>query len=137
LWPRPCENRKPALGRDGAFRVRYGLIRRNRPPGHLADAHRLPVGAIGGADAASRPHRIQQSAHSCDHHHAFHVVGEHVQRHLSGHLGQLFREKVRCSHPTLDRAEWMLRCLTTDTHGIGIVVQPILNFLQNGLVLPA
>jgi hypothetical protein len=31
----------------------------------------------------------------------------------------------------------MLRCLTADPHCIGVVVEPILNFLQNGLVLPA
>jgi len=29
----------------------------------------------------------------------------------------------------------MLRCLTADTHCIGVVVEPILNFLQNGLVV--
>ncbi|WP_426423495.1 hypothetical protein [Bradyrhizobium genosp. A] len=45
-----------------------------------------------------------------------------------------FREKVRCSYPILHRAERMLGCLTADTHCIGIVVKPILNFLQNGLV---
>ena len=34
-------------------------------------------------------------------------------------------------------AERMLRGLTTDTHCIKVVVEPILNFLQNGLVFPA
>ena len=28
----------------------------------------------------------------------------------------------------------MLRCLTADAHCTGVVVEPILNFLQNGLV---
>jgi hypothetical protein len=31
----------------------------------------------------------------------------------------------------------MLRCLAADTHCIGVVIEPILNFVQNGLVLPS
>src|SRR5262245_59818703 len=106
-WPRPCENR-----------ATWGLIWSRRRP-------------------ASRPHRLQQSAHAQDHHHTLHIVGEDVQRHLGGYLWQLFREKVCCSHPTLHCAERMLRCLTADTHCIGVVVEPILNSLQNSFVLPA
>src|SRR4029077_18679271 len=68
---------------------------------------------------------------------ALHVVGELIERHLGGHLWQLFREKVRCSHPALHRTERMLRCLTADTHCIGVVIEPILNSLQNGLVFPS
>lgn len=54
-----------------------------------------------------------------------------------GHLWQLSHEKVCCSHPTLHRAERMLHRLTADNHCAGIVVEPMLNFLQNDLVLPA
>jgi hypothetical protein len=44
---------------------------------------------------------------------------------------------MRCSHPTFRRAERMLRCLAANTHCIGVVVEPILNFLQGSLALPA
>jgi hypothetical protein len=37
------------------------------------------------------PHRLQQFAYAHDRHHALHVVGEHIERHLGGDLGQLFR----------------------------------------------
>jgi hexosaminidase len=53
---------------------------------------------------------LQQPSHADDRHHALHVVGEHIERHLGCHLRQPFREKVRCSHPALDGAERMFRC---------------------------
>ena len=105
---------------------------------HLSGSQELHAGAdLVAQRPASRLHRLQQSAYAHDHHHALHVVGEHVERHLGGHLWQLFREKVRCSHPAFHCAERMLRRLTADTHCIGVVIEPILNLLQNGLVLPS
>src|SRR5439155_11975314 len=60
-----------------------------------------------------------------------------VERHLGGHFGQPLREKMRCAHPTFDRAEGMLHSLPADSHCIGVMIEPILNFLQNSLMLPS
>ena len=68
---------------------------------------------------------LQQPGHADDRHHALHVVGEHIERHLGGHLRQPLREKVRCTHPALDGAERMLRCLTTQGHLFRMVVEPL------------
>src|SRR5262249_12529740 len=44
---------------------------------------------------------------------------------------------VRCSHPTLDGAEGMLRCLTTHCHFFRVLVETCLYSLEHGLVLPS
>jgi hypothetical protein len=46
---------------------------------------------------------LQQRSRADDRHHALHVAGEHIERHLSGHFGQPLRKKVRPSHPALPR----------------------------------
>lgn len=48
---------------------------------------------------------------SKDLHRAFHVVGEHVPPHLGTDAWDRRGEKVRCSHPGLDRAKRMLHSL--------------------------
>src|SRR5262247_2644375 len=74
---------------------------------------------------------------SSNRHHALYVVGEHIERHLSCHLRQPFREKVRCSHPALDGAERMFRCRTTHCHFLWMVIEARLHSLKHGLVLPS
>ena len=57
------------------------------------------------------------------------IVGEHVQCHLGGHARQCFHQEVGCSHPGLDRAEGVLDCLASPTHGLRILVEPPLHSL--------
>ena len=52
-------------------------------------------------------------------------------------MGSVIVRKCVASHPALDRAERMLRRLTAQPHGIGVVVEPRLHRLEHGLVLPA
>jgi len=59
-----------------------------------------------------------------------------VQGHLGGHARQCLHEKVGCSHTRLDRAEGMLDRLASPTHGLRILVEPLLDSLQHMLVLP-
>jgi hypothetical protein len=54
----------------------------------FASTTEMSAGArLVGPTLASRPHRLQHSGYTYDHHHALDVVGEHVECHLSGHLG--------------------------------------------------
>jgi hypothetical protein len=46
-----------------------------------------------------------------------------VQCHLGGHARQRFHQEVGCSHPGLDRAEGVLDCLASPTHGLRILAQ--------------
>src|SRR6476646_1069409 len=80
---------------------------------------------------------LQQPSHADDRHRALYVVGEHIERHLSCHLRQPFREKVRCSHPALDGAERMFRCRTTHCHFLWMVIEARLHSLKHGLVFPS
>ena len=59
----------------------------------------------------------------------------HIERHLGCHFRQPFREKVRCSHPALDGAERMFRCLTTYRHFFRMLIEACLHSFEHGLVL--
>lgn len=77
----------PQLGRSGAFRGRRASNLVESTSCDLSSNQELHVGAdLVAQRSASRLHRLQQSAYAHDHHHALHVVGEHVERHLGGHL---------------------------------------------------
>src|SRR5208283_226103 len=71
-----------------------------------------------------------------DIHNARKIVGEHVQRPLSGYAWQRLHQEVGCSHPGLDRSERMLNRFTPLAHFFRILVEPALNGLENLLMLP-
>src|SRR5258707_8091299 len=87
-------------------------------------------------DRSSSPDRGEERFDTDDVHYAREVVGEHVQRHLSRYLRQRLHQKVRRTHPHLQRSKRMLDRLTTSTHCIRISVQARLHSINNILVLP-
>jgi hypothetical protein len=91
------------LGRTDAFRGRRASNSVESTSCRLSGKQEHYVGAdLVAQRPASRPHRLQQSAYAHDHHHALHVVGEYVERHLGGHLWPLFRRKK--DHKRSDQA---------------------------------
>lgn len=73
------------------------------------------------------PHDIQDARE---------IVGEDVQRHLAGDVWQPLHQEVGCAHASLDRAEGVLNRLSPRPHGIGICVEPSLDFLDDMFMLP-
>ena len=49
------------------------------------------------------------------------IVGQDVQRHLGGDLGETLNQEVRCPHPHLQSAEGMFDDLPTLPHGLGLL----------------
>jgi len=58
------------------------------------------------------------------------IVGEHVQRHLGGDLGQTLHQEVRRPHPHLQRAKGMFGRLATLAHRLRVPVEALLHSLQ-------
>src|SRR5262249_44959209 len=72
-----------------------------------------------------------------DVHDAGEIVGEYVQRHLGGDLGQTLHQEVRRPHPHLQRGEGMFGRLATLAHGLRVLIEALLYFLHRMLMLPA
>src|SRR6476660_1722696 len=85
---------------------------------------------------SSSPDRGEERFDTDDVHSAREVVGEHVQRHLSRYLRQRLCQKVRRTHPHLQRSKRMLDRLAASAHRIRIFVQARLHGIDNVLVLP-
>jgi hypothetical protein len=81
--------------------------------------------------------RFHQSANAQNAHHAFHVVGQDVQRHFGTYVLERFHLEVRRSHPRLYRAEWMLDRLPAYAHLVRVPIEPRLHRLKDSFVLPA
>src|SRR6266404_5842932 len=73
---------------------------------------------------SSSPDRGQEWFDTDDVHHAREVVGEHVQRHFSRYLRQRLHQKVRRTHPHLQRGERMLDGFAAHTHGLRVLIEP-------------
>ena len=58
------------------------------------------------------------------------IVGEYVQCHLGGHLGQTLHQKVGRPHPHLQCAEGMFDRLATLAHRLRVLVETLLHRLQ-------
>src|SRR5262249_26637615 len=78
-----------------------------------------------------------QRLNAHDVHDAGEIVGEYVQRHLGGDLGQTLHQEVRRPHPHLQRGEGMFGRLATLAHGLRVLIEALLYFLQHMLMLPA
>src|SRR5260370_24164420 len=89
------------------------------------------------AQSVSCPDRFHQSANAQKAHHAFHVVGQNVQRHFSPYVLEPFHLEVRRSHPRLYRTEWMLHSLTAQPHLFRVSIEPRLHGLKDAFLLPA
>jgi len=63
-----------------------------------------------------------------------HDVGEYVQRHLSGDLGQTLHQELRRPHAHLQRGEGMFGRLARCRM---VLIEALLYFLQYMLMLPA
>ena len=88
----------------------------------------------GGADAhadtqPSRLDRRDEGLHAEDVHEPGEIVGEHVQGHLGGNLRQALHQKVRRTHPHLERTEGMLDCLAAHAHRLRVLIETPLRFL--------
>ena len=81
--------------------------------------------------------RRHQSADFQHAHHAFHVVGQDVQRHLGADVLERFHLEVCRSHPRLYRPEGMLNRLAPLAHLHRMLVEPTLYRIENGLMLPS
>ncbi len=78
-----------------------------------------------------------QRADSQDGHDSFQIVGQHVQGHFGADPFQGLHLKVGRSHPVFDGAEGMLDGFAALTHLLGMLVEPLLDGLEDMLVLPA
>jgi hypothetical protein len=73
---------------------------------------------------------LHQTANAQNLHHAFHVVGQDVQRHFGADVLERFHLEVRRSHPRLYRAERMLDRLAPLAHFLRVLVEPALHRLE-------
>src|SRR5262249_19021151 len=90
-----------------------------------------------GANAPSCADCREERFYPNDIHDAREIVGEHVQGHFGRNLGQSLHQKVGCSHPHLDRAEWMLDRLATHTHRLRVPIATLPYSFEHMFVLPA
>src|ERR1700730_5674719 len=138
-WPRLCEK-----GRVSAPRPERRRHSHRRTQIFLESILRAPLtlpGAYVGADLNAEVlglgcQGLQQPRHADDRHHALHVVGEHIERHLGCHFRQASHEKVCCTHPALDGAEGMLHCRTPRCHFFWMLIETRLHSLKHYLVFP-
>src|SRR6202043_1454040 len=65
------------------------------------------------------------------------IVGEHVQGHLGGNLWQALHQKVRRTHPHLERTEGMLDCLAAHAHRLRVLIETLLHRFEHVLVFPS
>ena len=91
---------------------------------------------MGAREPVSCVDRLYQSANAKNLHHAFHIVGQNVQRHFGADVLKRFHLEVRRSHPRLYRTEGMLHGLAAHAHLVRISIEPRLHALKNGFMLP-
>ena len=85
----------------------------------------------------SRLDRRHEWLHADDVHDTREIVGEHMQRHLGGNLRQALHQKVRRTHPHLERAEGALDRLTTHAHRLRVLIETLLHSVEQVFVLPS
>jgi len=93
--------------------------------------------AIESTARASRPHGCQQWLDADDVQHTREIVAEYVQRHFGRDIGQPLHQKVRRTHPHLQRGERMLDGFAAHTHGLRVLIEPRLRGLDDVFVFPA
>ena len=81
--------------------------------------------------------RRQERPDADDVHNPGQIVGQDVQCHLGGDLGQALHQEVRCSHSHLHRAKGVLHRFSAYPHSLRVVVEAPLNRFQHVLMLPA
>ena len=82
-------------------------------------------------------HRFKQARYADDRDNAHHVVGEHVQRHFGRDVLHSFHLEVGRTHTCLDGAEHVLDCLAPEWDLAWVVVEPLLNAIEDSVVLPS
>jgi len=90
-----------------------------------------------GDERLCRAHGHDQRADAHDVHDPFEIVGQHVQGHFGADLLQRLHLEVGIAHPVFDGPEWMLDGFAPLTHLLRVLVEPPLDRLKNGFVLPA
>ena len=88
----------------------------------------------GGTDGHADPSRLDrrdEGLHAEDVHGPREIVGEHVQGHLGGNLRQALHQKVRCTHPHLERTEGMLDCLAAHAHRLRVLIETLLHSFKH------
>jgi hypothetical protein len=83
---------------------------------------------------SSNPDCREERFDTDDVHHAREVVGEHVERHFSRYLRQRLHQKVRRTHPHLQRGERMLDGFASHTHGLRVLIEPRLRGFDDVLL---
>ena len=84
-----------------------------------------------------RAHGCDQRADSHDVHDAFEIVGQNVQGHLDADPFQRLHLEVCIAHPVFDGPEWMLDGFAPLAHLLWMLVEPPLDGLEDGFMLPA
>src|SRR5499427_5636038 len=62
-----------------------------------------------------------------DVHNAREIVGQYVQGHLGGDSRQRLHQKVRCTHPHLERGKGVFSCLATHAHRLRVLIETLLH----------
>ena len=81
--------------------------------------------------------RLDESSSAQDVDHSLHVVGQNVKTHLRADFWNCFRQEVRITHPTFERAERMFCGRSAHTHALGFTLEASVQRLDHVLVLPA
>ena len=84
-----------------------------------------------------RAHGRDQRADAHDVHDTLEIVGQHVQGHFGADLLQRLGLEVGIAHPVFYGPERMLDGFAALTHLLRMLVEPPLDRLKNGFVLPA
>jgi hypothetical protein len=64
-------------------------------------------------------------------------LGEHVQGHFGRNFRQSFHQKVRRTHPHLERAEGMFGRLAAHAHRLRVLIETLLHGFEHVPVLPS
>ena len=59
-----------------------------------------------------------------------------MQAHLGADPTQRLRQKMRRSHPSLDRSKWVLDRLSPDRHFFGRLIELLLHCFEHALMFP-
>jgi hypothetical protein len=83
------------------------------------------------------PHHCHERLNTDDVHYAREIIGELVQCHLGGDLLQALHQKVRGSHPHLQRRERMLSCLAPLAHRLRVLIETLLHGFEHVFLFPS
>lgn len=110
LRPRSAANDTP---QSTSVTITYEIIQNSAPREIFPRERHRGLQALQRVAGTLCPHRLNQPLGAKNLHDAFHIVGQHVKAHFRADVLEALGQKMRRSHPSLQRAERVLDCLAS------------------------